>query len=210
MATQQTKSKKVVVVGLSKTGTSTLKVMLTALGYRVCGPRKALLPAVRSGDMSGADALLEAYDAFEDWPWPYTYRHVAELYGDRARFILSTRASFEAWFASLVTHGRQASPFRGMFDEYGYYRPVGHREAFRRIYEEHNAAVRACFASRPEQLLEFCLENGDGWAALCTFLGEPLPAETEVPWVNRADARRKPLNMALNDLIAMFYARGRS
>lgn len=197
---------KVMVVGLSKTGTSTLKVMLETLGYRVCGPRKKLLPAVRAGDMREVDALLEAYDAFEDWPWPLVYRHAHARYGDQIRFVLTTRISFERWFKSLVSHGRGSSPFKGMGASYGYYRPDGNEDAFRSIYETHNREVREYFAAYPDRLVEMCLEAGDGWEKLSEFLGRPVPAGA-VPHANRTGEKPRRLNVALNGIISAVYAR---
>jgi hypothetical protein len=208
MSLPLTKPYKVVVVGLSKTGTSTLKVMLSGLGYTVCGPRKDLLTRVRAGDIAAIDPVLDQYDAFEDWPWPLTYRYVLERYGDRAKFILSTRGSFEQWYTSLIKHGRSSSPFRGMYPTYGYYRPDGREAEFRKIYETHNEDVRQFFASRPAQCVEFCLENGDGWDKLCGLLGEPVP-DLPVPRQNKAADRNKPVNVFINELIAPVYRRVR-
>jgi hypothetical protein len=198
---------KVVVVGLSKTGTSTMRVMLEALGYTVCGPRKDLLREVRRGNMSAVDPVIDAHDAVEDWPWPLAYQHIYARYPD-ARFILTKRKSFEAWFRSLVNHGRGSSPFRGMYRNYGYYRPDGNEAAFRRIYEGHTAEVHAFFADKPGQLIDFCLETGDGWPELCGFLGIAVP-DRQVPHINRTGARPKRVNAAINELIAPIYSRFR-
>ncbi len=209
MHTADNKPHKVLVIGLSKTGTSTLKVMLERLGYRVCGPRKDLLRRLHAGDPSSVDATLAAYDAFEDWPWPLVYQRAHRIYGTRVKFVLTTR-SFESWFKSLTDHGRRSNPFRGMHDAYGFYRPVGREAAFRRIYEQHNTAVRTYFASRPDQLLELCLERGDGWDELCRFLGEAVPA-MPVPRSNTAvelgASHTERLNTIVNDAIGILYRR---
>lgn len=195
---------KVVGVGLSKTGTSSLKVMLQHLGYRTCGPRKDLLFQVRRGNLSSIDPVLEDYDAFEDWPWPLTYRYVHQKYGTRAKFILTIRASFENWYASLVKHGQSSSPLKGMYLTYGYYRPDGHDRELRQIYERHNAEVRSFFASMTDQFVEFCPERGDGWNKICGLLEEPVP-NLPVPRVNKSTDRRKPLNVAVNGVVTPIY-----
>jgi hypothetical protein len=196
---------KVVGIGLSKTGTSTLKHMLTALGYRVCGPRKDLLARVRRGEMSAIDDTLKVYDGFEDWPWPLTYQHVMERYGQRARFILTVRDTTDKWLASVVAHGFRTDPAKSMRHAYGYYRPFGREQEFRSMYEAHNDDVRRFFAAYPGQLLEFCLDKGDGWEKLCGFLDEPVPA-LPVPHANRTLEQGKRLNVVLNSLIAPIYA----
>ncbi|MDX2309577.1 MAG: sulfotransferase [Hyphomicrobium sp.] len=197
---------KVMVVGLSKTGTSTLRTMLEMLGYRVCGPRKKLLPAVRAGDMAGVDELLDVYDAFEDWPWPLVYGHAHQRFGNDIRFVLTTRASPQKWFQSLVNHGRGSSPFRGMWATYGHYRPDGHEAAFKAIYERHNSDVRHYFAAHPGAMAEICLERGDGWNVLCPLVGAAVPAEP-VPHSNKAGEKPRLVNRAINSVITPIYAR---
>lgn len=197
---------KVFVIGLPKTGTSTLKVMLGALGYRVCGPRKRLLADVRRGNVSVIDPVLPQFDAFEDWPWPLVYRYANEKYGDEARFILSRRASPEIWFRSVESHGYGTSPLKSMKTAYGYYRPFGHKAAFLDMYRRHNDVVRQYFAATPGRCLDFCLEDGDGWEALCGFLGHEVP-EAEVPHRNRSSEDRKRLSRLANRLIAPVYTR---
>lgn len=201
------KDRKVFVVGLSKTGTSTLKEMLTTLGYRVCGPKKALLAEVRAGNVQAIDPTLEAHDAFEDWPWPLVYRYVNEKYGARARFILTRRKDADTWFRSVENHGLGTSPLKSMRDAYGHYRPFGRKALFVKTYEEHNAAVRDYFAAHPDRFVEICLEDGDGWEKLCDFLGHEAP-EATVPHRNRSVPGRKPLARFLNRLlIAPIYSR---
>lgn len=197
---------KVMVIGLSKTGTSSLNRMLTALGYRVCGPRKDVLARVRNGEMSAVDELLESYDAFEDWPWPLTYRYVLERYGKRVKFILSLRSTTDKWLASITAHGFRTSVRKSMKLSYGHYRPFGREEEFRAIYECHNEEVRRFFAQHPGQLIEVCLENGDGWEKLCGFLEDPVPS-LPVPHVARSVDQGKRFTVMLNSMIAPFYSR---
>ena len=47
-------------------------------------------------------------------------------------------------------------------------------EAFRQIYRDHCADVRAHFADQPGRLLEMDICAGDGWEALCPFLEQPI------------------------------------
>lgn len=199
----QTSPRKVVVVGLSKTGTTTLGSMLRVLGYRVCGPRKALMRDVQSGNLAAVDPLLDAYTAFQDWPWPLTYRHVWSRHGKDAKFILTTRISTEKWLRSVREHGYGSDILKPMHG-YGYYRPFGREEEFCGIYERHNEEVRAFFRDHPEHFIEFCLERGDGWDKLCRFLRHPQP-ESAVPHRNRSDASKKPINQALNRAIEPLY-----
>jgi len=197
---------KVVVVGLSKTGTSSLKVMLQQLGYSVCGPKKDLLAQVRAGNRAAIEPTLEAYDAFEDWPWPLVYKDIHATYGDRARFILTVRKDADTWFRSIENHGYRTALLKSMKNAYGYYRPFGRKKQFQAIYESHNAEVRAHFADKPRLFMEMCLENGEGWTELCSFLGHPVPYET-VPHRNKTNPNNKRLARFVNTIIAPVYAR---
>ena len=40
---------------------------------------------------------------------------------------------------------------------------------------EHERRVRAYFADRPDDLLVIDISAGEGWEALCPFLGVPVP-----------------------------------
>lgn len=60
-------NKKVLVLGLPKSGTSTLATMLRMLGFKVTGPNPSI---------DKQDALLEFYntfEAFQDYPWCFEY-----------------------------------------------------------------------------------------------------------------------------------------
>lgn len=197
-------SEKVVVIGLSKTGTSTLKDMLQTIGYGVCGPRKDLLKKIRRGDFAATNSVLASYDAFEDWPWPLTYQYVFERYGEKSKFILTTRITTEKWLESVKQHGYGKRIFASMKKTYGYYRPYGREIEFSEFYEFHNEGARRFFSEHPNQFLEFCLEKGDGWEKLCAFLGQPTP-DKPVPHRNRTYLSKQKFNRRLNRLIEPFY-----
>jgi hypothetical protein len=198
---------KVFVIGLSKTGTTTMKDMLTTLGYRVRGPSKTLLAQIRAGHPEAALPVMEEYDAFEDWPWPLVYREAHEIYGDRARFILTVRRDEDTWFRSIEQHGYRTSLLKSMKDAYGYYRPFGRKDQFTAIYRNHNAAAHAFFADKPGLFTEFCLERGDSWEKLCALIGHPVPQDKPTPHRNKTAKQKKALTKKLNAAIAPLYAR---
>ena len=194
-------------IGLNKTGTSSLRVALEHLGFRVCGPRKHLLKAMRRGDFSGFDEVVNAYDAFEDIPWPLAFEYLFDRYGSDTRFVLTTRSSPERWFKSIENHARGSGPLsQTWLLTYGTFRPFGRRQAYIEFYEDHNARVRNFFAARGQQhrLLELCFEHGQTWQELCTFLGEPVP-DFPFPHANRTDLNRKQFNRALNRIVEPVY-----
>lgn len=177
------------------------------LGYRVCGPRKALLADVRAGKLDTVLDVMTQYDAFEDWPWPLVYREAYETYGDAARFILTVRKDEDTWFRSIEQHGYGTDPMKSMKSSYGYYRPFGRKNEFVEIYREHNAAVRDYFADKPHVFTEFCLEKGDSWERLCNLLGQVAPHDQPTPHSNRTVAGRKAMNQILNKAIELIYSR---
>jgi hypothetical protein len=73
-------------------------------------------------------------------------------------------------------------------------RDAASRQAWLDAYRAHNTAVRAHFASRPQQFLEFDPTREMSWGRLCDFLGAPAP---EQPWPHanptKLDAPWRPL-----------------
>jgi hypothetical protein len=194
------KKYKVFVVGASKTGTSSLESMLNFLGYKTCGPKKDLLKKIQSGDLDSINETLDQFDAFEDWPWPLVYEHVHKKYKMRSKFILSKRIDSDTWFRSINDHGRTMRLFASMSNVYGFYRPFGKKKEFIEFYEKHNNSVRQYFANFPNQIIEFCFEEGDGWNKLCSFLGEEVPI-IPIPHQNKSNKSRKPVRRFFNKII---------
>jgi Sulfotransferase domain len=199
---------KVFGIGLSKTGTSSLRVALEMLGYRMAPPNKRLLSRLKDGRLGSVLDYTRAFDGFEDFPYPLIFRELYQRYGDTARYILTTRSSPQRWYESICDHCRTSRLFSGQFSTYGYYRPFGREAEYVRIYESHNAAVRQFFAdqSASDLLLEICWENGDGWEALCGFLGCAVP-ESGFPHANKSDRSRHVFRRKINALIEAVYPR---
>ena len=108
-------------------------------------------------------------------PWPLMYRELDAAFPG-SKFILTVRDT-DRWYRSIAGHFG-AKPYHIQQLTYGddAGAPVGHEERYRSVYDAHNAAVRAYFADRPGDLLEFWLEKGHGWPELGAFLGR-----TDVP-----------------------------
>lgn len=175
---------KVIGLGYSKTGTTTLRECFREFGLPFIGFEVELTRQVVGGDPGPALAALAAYEAAANWPWPLIYREIDAAYPD-SRFILTVRRDSDTWLRSLVSQARKKP--RGEYREwvYGQANPVGHEAEMIARYEAHNEAVRRHFADRPGQLLEVCWETGSGWRELCDFLGRPIPV-TPFPCANRS------------------------
>lgn len=184
---------KVIGLGYSKTGTTTLRECFREFGLPFIGFEVDLTRQVVGGDPGPALAALSAYEAAANWPWPFIYREIDEAYPG-SRFILTVRRDGPTWIRSLVSQAKKKP--RGEYREwvYGHGNPVGHEDELIARYEAHNEAVRRHFADRPEQLLEACWETGSGWKELCGFLGRPIPtapfprANPSAPSAPEADA----------------------
>lgn len=199
---------KVFGLGLSKTGTSSLRVALQQLGYSVAPPNKALLRRLRSGDPQALLDFTAHYDAFQDFPYPLAFREIFATYGTGAKYVLTRRSSPEHWYRSLCDHARTSRLMSGQWLSYGYYRPFGREAAYIDFYRTHNRSVRQFFRDRgaEDSLLEVCWDDGDGWDVLCPFLGVPVP-DADFPHANKSAETNFRGRRAINRLIEGLYLR---
>ncbi len=177
-------------IGFYKTGTTTLYDALRTLGYHtINGDKLGSYPGADDGatfirQIDAGDYRLptfEMYDAFTDNPYFHIWRQIYGLFPD-AKYILTVRDE-AGWIASCVKfyRNRRIRPMRvWMFGPHANpSRDEASRQAWLDAYRAHNAAVRAHFATRPQQYLEIDPTREPGWNRLCAFLGAPLP---EAPW----------------------------
>jgi hypothetical protein len=189
---------KVFVIGLSKTGTTSLGDALELLSYRRTGwediRSRFLFRAYTEGDLSFLVERTFDFDAFEDLPWSLVYREMASLYPD-AKFILTLRRSEDAWLESIKRHTKYRK-WEGHKTIYGAEEATGHEGAYLDAYRNHTDSVREFFASPGQEgrLLEFFIDQpeiskGERWSRLCEFLGisgsrTTMMRQLEFPWSN--------------------------
>lgn len=172
-------------VGFQKTGTTSLQYALSLLGYRVAGIMDANPHPTPEALHAEAMRLLPQFDAFADNPWPLYFREFDAMFPD-AKFILTTRDP-DKWYESVCRHfGESGSKMRGWI--YGSATPLCNRQAYIDTLLSHQCAVRAHFANRPGDLLEFDVSAGHGWSELCGILDRPVPRQ-EFPKLNTATMR---------------------
>ena len=178
---------KVFCIGFHKTGTTSMRVALTKLGYRVTGPNGVRDKDISLNVYSMADSLVAEYDAFQDNPWPIIYRYIYKNLPN-SKFILTVRST-ESWIKSIVRHfGIDETPMRRWI--YGVGCPEGNEEIYKNRFEKHYIDVIDFFSNKPDSMLEFDLAKGDGWAKLCPFLGVET-TNTLFPHANIASEREK-------------------
>ena len=178
---------KVFGIGFHKTATTSLADALSYLGYRVTGPNWVDNPNIAEEVYEMALDLANRFDAFQDNPWPVLYKDMDRQFPG-SKFVLTLRPPRE-WIRSIVNHfdGKE-TPMREWI--YGVSCPKGNEDLYIARYERHNREVLEYFKDRSEQLLVLNITSGEGWARLCPFLGEPIPA-IPFPRANTARVREK-------------------
>ena len=166
------KKTRVIGIGFHKTGTTTLDVALTMLGYKVLGPRIDLAQNLFNGDYESIFKIADLYDAYQDNPWPLLYKELDKRYPN-SKFILTMRDE-EKWIKSVVNHfGNSDTEMRRWI--YGTGHPEGKESVYVKRFNKHNHEVTEYFKNRNKDLLIVNWEKGDGWKKICDFLNEPVP-----------------------------------
>jgi hypothetical protein len=161
-----------------KTGTLSLREALRTLGYRALhnGGLEAM-NRVQRAIAEGRPMLTyldHRYDAFTDLFGVVYYFYLADVRYPGSKFILTVR-DLDEWLESRRRHVEAEQ------------RQVD-LDLWAAEYTRHEAAVRAYFTDRHNDLLALDLVGGEGWEPLCEFLGRPVP-EAPFPWMNRAEDR---------------------
>lgn len=183
----------VIGAGFGRTGTLSLKFALEQLGFAPChhmyevfqNPEQAaVFHSAARGERVNWDALFARYRAQVDWPGCHFWRELSQRFPD-AKVILSVREP-EQWYRSIsntIFRSLQGDPAirePGARDVFHMARYVVLDKTFANrtdkdhvlgIYNRHNEAVKAAIPAK--RLLVF--DPGDGWDALCPFLGVPVP-----------------------------------
>jgi hypothetical protein len=206
-STDPVQRSKVFVIGLSKTGTTSVGDALSRLCFHRLGwediRSRFLFRSYLRGNISPFISLTQYYDAFEDLPWALVYQDMARLYPD-AKFILTMRANEQDWLTSIKGHTARRK-WIGHDFVYGASRAEGHEGSYLEAYRNHTSSVRSFFAAEGNEtrLLEWVIGGKDmtekaedgKWGILLRFLGmedsEEIRDELgEFPWTNRTDSWR--------------------
>jgi hypothetical protein len=169
---------KVFGIGFGKTGTTSLAAAMKQLGFRVKHSPRSL------------EQIAECEFA-NDIAVAWRFRLLDHAF-PKAKFILTIR-DVEPWLASCgdyVSRVRGGSPLRRLENRFMCFGRTDFEAGdFAAAYQRHVAAVNAHFHGRPEKLLVMNVCAGEGWEALCPFLGIP-PQTGPFPHSNRNRAGR--------------------
>ncbi|MFN3548524.1 MAG: sulfotransferase [Mesorhizobium sp.] len=189
----------VFVIGLSKTGTTSLDNALSLMGF---SSAHWLNP--HTGDLL-CERDARFFEALSDTTIAMRFRELHELY-PKARFIY-TKRPLESWKTSLMNHFQRENgqnSLDGLRERFGNKDLIRHGRPYHDMmwqlylrfpsldeaYLAHEEAVRSFFTGdRRSQLLEMDIFSGDGWKQLAAFVQRPEPNEP-FPWSNKRPKAR--------------------
>jgi hypothetical protein len=201
---------KVFCIGFNKTGTTSVRIALEELGYRVGNQPVAegFIADWACRDFSRIIDYCNTADAFQDIPFslPETYQSLDAAFPG-SKFVLTVRTNAEMWYRSLTTFhanlfgggkipteddlARATYRFQGWallamraiaaFPDGDPY----NKEGLVQAYESHNARVQEYFRDRPTDLLAIDVAAHGSYQRFCDFLGKP-PQGRGFPWEQRS------------------------
>lgn len=202
---------KIFVIGLNKTGTSTMAKALRDLGFLVANEREAkpLFHAWVQRDFKPIVEFCKSAQAFQDSPFsfPDTFISLDKAYPG-SKFILTIRDDEHQWYRSIVRfhsklwgsgdgnpptkeqlkeavnsyRGRPWDVNRALFKS-----PENdpyNEDILKRFYVEYNKSVVDYFIGRSEDFLVINVANGGDYKKLVDFLGAESMIN-DFPWENR-------------------------
>jgi hypothetical protein len=204
------KHQKVLGLGLSKTGTTSLAEALNTLGIKTIHYPwdQSTYEDLKKGNYKLS--ILNTYQGITDITIAPYYAQLDKAY-PRSKFILTVR-EVGSWLRSVGTHWSTPTKITGIYREYtDYIRACVYgtsefnEDRFRYVYELHCRNVSEYFAHRQGDLLIMNIYEGDGWEKLCPFLGLPIP-NLPFPHLNKKGDKEKWinwLNTAINEISAI-------
>lgn len=168
--------RKIFCIGLSRTGTRSLRNALEKLGFEtqhIDWTSRTL--RLESGDLTIDLEAYEDADAFLDLPVACHFRELDQRFPG-SRFILTTR-EIESWLNSCERNFSKAheDPIFRALRRKAFGAETFDRQQFRAAWERHLRGVEDYFSDRPDDLLILDLESRRKWKDLCTFLGKEEP-----------------------------------
>jgi Sulfotransferase domain len=203
-------STKIFCVGLGKTGTTSLEVFFSTLGFELGDQAKGEM-LVRDWAVRNFEpiiALARTAQVFQDVPFslPFTFVILDWAFPD-SKFILSVRDDAEQWYRSMIRFhtkliGKNRIPTADDLKEFPYRYNGWLFEARKliygvseedpydktrvlKLYESHHSAVSEYFRHRPESLLAVNVSDADAAEKIMAFLGLPYAGQ-KMPHLNRS------------------------
>jgi hypothetical protein len=209
---------KILGVGLSRTGTTSLTHALEILGFKCIHYDRYRLTDILDGSNKNPDfRRYDDVDAVIDVPSVFFYREILDAY-PASKAILTIR-DVSAWWKSIEYHLNNRYPikqldpsllnciaqvfgikrwvktledrdrFMSLVRNWGYGSVTPHEFLYKKRYQDHNQHVQAEVPAH--RLLIMNITNGDGWDKLCLFLELPVPS-VPFPYRNKTSGSEDP------------------
>ncbi|MFO8026571.1 MAG: sulfotransferase [Opitutales bacterium] len=178
--------RKIFILGVNKTGTTSVESALKVLGYKLTTFNPRLFRSLRK--CSNLERLFEEaeyYDACSDIPYFSYFRELDKKFPGSG-FILtvrnpedwynSFRKFYHRWDLDFLEQAIFRKSFRGEYQFFTDEAAVNLKSEFIRAMLDHNENVRRHFKGRPNDLKVIDLHQGeDPWVALCELTGSQHP-----------------------------------
>lgn len=172
---------KVIVIGLQRTGTTSMGQALLDLGYDVVGGNRKLENYLYSGQKDKVLAYADKFDAYQDLPWIFLYKELDKKYPN-SKFILTKRDE-QSWIRSMVNHFGDIDTILKKW-AYGAGYPKNNENLYLEVFRRHYKEVDAYFKGREDDILIIEVGKDQNWAKLCSFLNKPIPKK-KFPFENK-------------------------
>lgn len=192
---------KIFIVGLHKTGTTSLAYFFERLGYLVTGPDTHLVAEIENNNFKEINNFLEKYDVFQDDPWYMIYPYLYTKFPN-AKFILLERCESD-WIDSVQRfygEDRYNNAVRRKF--YGNANTIQNKKEYLQKYRSHNKEVKNFFSNK-ENFISISIANDKDAIRLQKFLNFKIkftsfPHKNKTPNTIKEVKQRKIKNKLKN------------
>lgn len=178
------KEHKVFIIGMNKTGTSSVFVALKTLGFNMCPEQNLqsidLFNQINGGDFTNLEKFLIKYNGFKDRPWnhPKVYEYIDKNY-ENSKFILTIRDEDE-WVDSYIRWDKKVKLRKQSYYQtaskicYGVDDFLSDNELMIKTYRSWNESVINYFKEK-NNILILNVKNQNNWDLICEFLNKTKP-----------------------------------
>lgn len=200
------RSKKIVVIGFNKTGTTSITSALKELGFLTASQSQSerLLPDIIRGDYSKVIDFMKSGEVFQDIPFslPNIYKHIYNKYPN-AKFILTIRDNSDQWYRSLLNFHSKIWGNGDIPSEQNLSKEIYHYKGFpldylkftfgeelydeaqyKAVYEKHINDVIDFFLDKHENLIIINTSKDSDYFKLCDYL-KVNPKRNNFEWKNK-------------------------
>lgn len=187
---------KVIVIGLQRTGTTSMGQALLDLGYDVVAGNSKVENYLSLGQKDKVLEYADQFDAYQDLPWIFLYKELDKKYPN-SKFILTKRDE-QDWIKSMVNHfGHTDTKLKKW--AYGAGCPKNNEDLYLEVFRNHYKEVEAYFKGRENDILTVEVGKDQSWDRLCSFLNKPIPKK-KFPFENKRREKQSFFEKTINFL----------